>query len=164
MQLNAKMQCLARIAPLATIESDALRLLAFDGEEINLEPQAVLFRQGDAADGGYAVVSGSVALERDADIPAPLRLMRRGSLIGLHALIVKLERPATATAREKSLLIKLPRRLMLRVLEAFPASAAAFRHYVEGSLAEQSSALERIADSIDAVAANYRFRERRTGT
>ena len=30
MQLNTKTQRLARIAPLAVIESDALRLLAFD--------------------------------------------------------------------------------------------------------------------------------------
>jgi CRP-like cAMP-binding protein len=164
MQLNVKTQCLARIAPLAVMEGDALRLLAFDGEEMTFEPEAVLFRQGDAADAGYAVISGSVALEREGDIPAPVRLMTVGSLIGVHALIVKLERPATATVREKSLLIKLPRRLMLRVLEAFPNSAAAFRHYMEGSLAEQASALERIADSIDTVAATYRLSESRTGT
>ena len=87
----------------------------------------MLFRQDDPADAGYVVISGSVALEREAEIPAPVRLMKGGSLIGLHALIVELERPATATAREKSLLLKLPRRLMLRVLEAFPNSAVAFR-------------------------------------
>jgi CRP-like cAMP-binding protein len=164
MQLNAKTRFLARVAPLAVIESDALRLLAFDGEEVNLEARSVLFRQDDPADAGYVVISGSVALEREAEIPAPVRLMKGGSLIGLHALIVELERPATATAREKSLLLKLPRRLMLRVLEAFPDSAAAFRQYVEESLAERASALERIATSIDAVAAHYRLRESRTGT
>ena len=112
----------------------------------------------------YAVISGSIALEREGEIPAPARIMKTGSLIGLHALIVKLERPATATARERSLLLKLPRRLMLRVLEAFPNSAMAFRHYVEESLATQANALERIASSIDAVAANYKVRESRTGT
>ena len=53
---------------------------------------------------------------------------------------------------------------MLRVLEAFPNSAMAFRHYVEESLATQANALERIASSIDAVAANYKVRESRTGT
>ncbi len=88
------------------------------------EARSVLFRQDDPADAGYVVISGSVALEREAEIPAPVRLMKGGSLIGLHALIVELERPATATAREKSSLLKLPRRLMLRVLEAFPDSAA----------------------------------------
>ncbi|MBV9566675.1 MAG: cyclic nucleotide-binding domain-containing protein [Hyphomicrobiales bacterium] len=164
MQLNAKTQRLARIAPLSVIESDALRLLAFDGVEMALEPQSVLFRQGDAADGGYVVMSGSVALERDGEVPAPARLMKSGSLIGLSALIVKLERPTTATAREKSLLLKLPRRLVLRVLEAFPDSALTFKQYIEDSLAAQASALERIASSIDAVAANYKLRESRIGT
>ncbi|MBV9520861.1 MAG: Crp/Fnr family transcriptional regulator [Hyphomicrobiales bacterium] len=164
MQLNAKTQRLSSIAPLSVIESDALRLLAFDGVEIALEPQSVLFRQGDAADGGYVVISGSVALEREREVPAPVRLMKSGSLIGLSALIVKLERPATATAREKSLLLKLPRRLVLRVLEAFPDSAIALKQYIEDSLAAQANALERIARSIDAVAANYSVRESRTGT
>ena len=164
MQLNTKTQRLARIPPLAVIESDALRLLAFDGVEMTLEADSVLFRQGEAADGGYAVISGSVALEREGDVSTPPRLMKTGSLIGLHALIVKLERPATATARERSLLLKLPRRLMLRVLEAFPNSAMAFRQYVEESLAAQANALERIAGSIDAVAARYKVRESRTGT
>ncbi|MBV8450433.1 MAG: Crp/Fnr family transcriptional regulator [Hyphomicrobiales bacterium] len=164
MQLNAKTQHLARIAPLSVIESDALRLLAFDGVERALEPQSVLFRQGDAADGGYVVISGSVALEREGEIAPPARLMKSGALIGLSALVVKLERPVTATAREKSLLLKLPRRLVLRVLEAFPDSALAFKQYVEDCLAAQAHALERIASSIDAVAANYKLRESRTGT
>ena len=164
MQLNLKTQHLARIAPFSVLESEAVRLLAFDGEEMTLEPDAELFRQGEIADGGYAVLSGSVALERQGDIPTPVRLMSGGSLIGVHSLIVEGERPATATAREKSFLIRLPRRLMLRVLEAFPDSAAAFRRYIEGSLAEQAAALGRVADAIDAVAKSYKVRESRTGT
>jgi CRP-like cAMP-binding protein len=164
MQLNVKMQRLAKIAPFAVLESEAVRLLAFDGEEMTLAPEAVLFRQGEAADGGYALLSGMVALERQADIPTPVRLMGTGSLIGVHALIVEGERPATATVREKAFLVRLPRRLMQRVLEAFPDSAIAFKRYIEGSLAEQASALGRIADAIDAVARSYRSRETRTGT
>jgi CRP-like cAMP-binding protein len=155
MQLNVKTQRLARIAPLAVLESEAVRLLAFDGEEVTLEPQGVLFRQGEFADGGYAVLVGAVALEREAEIPTPVRLMGAGSLIGVNALIVEGERPTSATAREKTLLIKLPRRLMLRVLEAFPESALAFRNYIEGSIAAQASALSRVADAIDAVSKSY---------
>jgi CRP-like cAMP-binding protein len=93
-----------------------------------------------------------------------VRLRGTGSLIGVHALIVAGERPATATVREKAFLVRLPRRLMQRVLEAFPDSAIAFKRYIEGSLAEQASALGRIADAIDAVARSYTSRETRTGT
>jgi CRP-like cAMP-binding protein len=164
MQLNLKAQRLAKIAPFTVLESEAVRLLAFDGEEMTVEPDAELFRQGEAADGGFAVLSGSIALERRGELPTPVRLMGAGSLIGVHALIVASERPATATSREKSFLIRLPRLLMLRVLEAFPESAIAFRRYIEGSLAEQASALGRVADAIDAVAKGYRSRESRTGT
>jgi len=164
MQLNLKTQHLARIAPFAVLESEAVRLLAFDGEEMTVEPDAVLFRQGEAADCGYAVLSGTVALERQAEIPTPVRLMSAGSLIGVNALVVGGERPATATARERSFLIKLPRPLMLRVLEAFPDSAIAFRRHIEETLAEQASALGRVADAIDAVAKRYGSRESKTGT
>ncbi|MFI5015394.1 MAG: cyclic nucleotide-binding domain-containing protein [Hyphomicrobiales bacterium] len=164
MQLKVKTQRLAKVAPLSVLEAEAVRLLAFDGEEVTLEPQAVLFRQGEVADSGYAVISGAVGLEREADLQTPERLMSAGSLIGVHALIVEGERPVTATAREKSLLIKLPRRLMLRVLEAFPDSAIAFKHYIQGSIAERASALGRVADAIDAMAASYKSRPSKTGT
>jgi CRP-like cAMP-binding protein len=164
MQLNLKTQRLAKIPPLTVLEGEAVRLLAFDGEEVTLAPEEVLFRQGEAADGGFAVLTGAVALERETDIPTPVRLMRAGSLIGVHALIVEGERPATATAREKSLLVRLPRRLMLRVLEAFPESAIAFRNFIQGTLAERASALGRVADAIDAVAKSYKSRASKTGT
>jgi CRP-like cAMP-binding protein len=164
MQLNLKTQRLARISPFAVLEAEAVRLLAFDGQEMTLEPDAELFRQGEQADSGYAVLSGCVALERQADIPTPVRLMEAGSLIGVNALIVACERPATATVREKCFLVRLPRLLMLRVLDAFPDSAIAFKRYMEDGLAEQANALGRVADAIDAVARSYKSRESRTGT
>jgi CRP-like cAMP-binding protein len=164
MQLNLKTRHLARIGPLAVLEAEAVRLLAFDGQEMTLEADTELFRQGEAADSGYAVISGTVALERQAELPTPVRLMDGGSLIGVNALIVDCERPATAIVREKALLIRLPRILMLRVLEAFPDSAVAFKQYVEESLADQTRALERVANAIDVVAKSYRSRESITGT
>jgi CRP-like cAMP-binding protein len=164
MQLNQKMQRLSQIAPFSVLEGEAVRLLAFDGEEMTLEPDAELFHQGEDADCGYAVLTGSVALERQGELPTPVHLMGAGSLIGVHALIVPGERPATATARERSFLIRLPRRLMLRVLEAFPDSAIAFKRHIETGLAERAKALAKVADAIDAVAKSYRSRETRTGT
>jgi CRP-like cAMP-binding protein len=164
MQLNSKMERLARIPPLAVLESEALRLLAFDGEEMTLDRDAILFRQGELGDCGYALLSGTIALERKTDLPAPVWLMKAGSFIGVSPLIVETERPASATVRDRAFLIKLPQRLVLRVVEAFPNSAAALRDYVEHGLAEQARALGRIAQSIDAVMRSYKSRETRTGT
>jgi CRP-like cAMP-binding protein len=93
-----------------------------------------------------------------------VRLMKTGSLIGVNALVVEIERPASATVRDKAFLIKLPRRLVLRVVEAFPDSAAALKDYIESGLAEQARALGRIAQSIDAVMRCYKSMETRTGT
>jgi CRP-like cAMP-binding protein len=164
MHLNLKAQRLSSMAPLRDFESDALRLLAFDGEEVPLARDAVLFRQGDAADCGYAVLSGIVALEREGPVPVPVRLMTAGSLIGVSALVAPTERPATATAREPSLVLRLPRHLMLRVLEAFPDSALALRRHIEDDLARQAASLARIAQALEGIEARYSSRARSTGT
>jgi len=164
MQLNTKMKRLAQIPPLAVIESEALRLLAFDGEELTLERDEVLFRQGEMGDCGYAVLSGTIALERKAEMPTPVRLIKAGSLIGVNSLIIETERPASATVRDKAFLIKLPRRLVLRVVDAFPSAAMALNDYFASGLAEQARALERIAQSIDLIARSYRSSETLTGT
>ncbi len=164
MKLNLKMQHLSRIPPLSVLENEAIRILAFDGEELKVGADTVLFNQGDRAEGAYALLSGSVALERQGELPTPTRLMGAGSLIGVTALIVAGERPTTAMTRENSFLIRLPRHLMLRVLDAYPDSAVAFRQYVADALAEQRNALGRLADAIDAVARRYKSSESITGT
>ena len=55
MSLEDDMALLARVAMLADMERDALRLLAFAAETRQLRAGDVLFRKDEMSDGGYVV-------------------------------------------------------------------------------------------------------------
>jgi CRP-like cAMP-binding protein len=124
---------LARNAMFATLETDALRLLAFSAETRILRAGDVLFRRDEPSNGGYVVLSGSIALDA-SDRGAPTaRILRPPALIGELALLTPTVRPATAIAREASSVLRISRPIFHRVLSEFPASAAQLRQ----SLAER---------------------------
>jgi membrane protein len=60
-------------------------------------PDEVLFREGEAGDVIYYVVSGSVTLSREGK---PLRTMKAGEYFGEMAMLLKAPRTATATVSE----------------------------------------------------------------
>jgi CRP-like cAMP-binding protein len=115
---------LLRALPLfSRVDQDALRLLAFSAIQRQLRPGDVLFRRGEISDGGYLVVSGAIVLDRaDDGSPSP-HVFGPGTLIGQRALFAPVERPASAIAREPSVLLALSRDLMAKVLDAHPQSA-----------------------------------------
>jgi CRP-like cAMP-binding protein len=124
---------LARNATFAALEQDALRLLAFSAETRVLRAGDVLFRRDEPSNGGFVVLSGSIALD-SSDRGAPTaRILRPPALIGELALLTQTIRPATAIAREASTVLRISRQLFHRVLNEFPASAAHLRQ----SLAEK---------------------------
>lgn len=114
---------LARNPTLRDLEPEALRLIAFSAETRILRAGDILFRRGDASDGGYVVLSGSIALEADG----PATIARAPMLLGDTALITETRRPATALAREPSSVLKISRALFHRVLTEYPDSAARLR-------------------------------------
>src|SRR3712207_5445084 len=95
---------------------DALRLVAFAAESRTLREGDVLFRKGDRSDGGYVVKSGAVALAQGDDGSAPDFVAGPCAVIGQTALFARVVRPATATAREPSTVIRVGPTLMRRVL------------------------------------------------
>lgn len=121
MALNDYVQQLTKISLFQSIALEAVRLIAFTAEARILRAGDVLFAEGEAADGGYVVLSGTLALTRN-DCEA--QLVGPGALIGEMALITPVERYATATAREVTGVLRIPRSLFHRVLQEFPDSAA----------------------------------------
>ena len=51
----------------------------------------------------------------------------RGTLIGELALLTETARPVTATAREPSTVLRIPRTLFLKMLEGYPDAARELR-------------------------------------
>ena len=132
-------------APLfGLLDRDALRLVAFAAENRVLRAGDVLFRRGDRSDGGYVVSRGAIALDaRDDGAPAAF-IAGPGALIGQAALFARIARPATATAREPSTVIRISPSLMRRVLEEFPQAAMAMRDAM-------ATELERLAEGLEGV-------------
>jgi CRP-like cAMP-binding protein len=120
MALDQDIERLARVPLFALLEPDALRLLAFSGETRIVLADTVLFRRGEASDGGYLILSGSILLTDEAYDTTRLG---PGSLLGETALLREVVHRGSAVAEETATLFKLPRRSVLRVLEEHPASA-----------------------------------------
>lgn len=129
-------------APLfSLLDQEALRVLAFAAESRSLRAGDVLFHKGDRSDGGYVVVRGSVALDAtDNGSPASF-IAGPGSLIGQVALFVRMQRPATAIAREASTVLRISPTLMRRVLQEYPEAASGMRDVLAQDLEDFSDSL-----------------------
>jgi CRP-like cAMP-binding protein len=125
---------------LSLFDDEALRLIAFSSETRLLRGGDVLFRAGDASDGGFYVVSGTLNLEGDGmeESHGP------GALIGETALFAQTERPATAIAHGPATVRRIPRHLMRRILEEYPATADRLRSHLDAKLADAAVRLQRI--------------------
>jgi CRP-like cAMP-binding protein len=144
MALEDDIAILVRAPLFELLDRDALRLVAFAAENRVLRAGDVLFRRGDRSDGGYVVSRGAIALDaRDDGAPAAF-IAGAGALIGQAALFARIARPATATAREPSTVIRISPSLMRRVLEEFPHAAVAMRDAM-------ATELERLAEGLEGV-------------
>ncbi len=131
MPLQDDIRKLSRLSAFRDLEADALRLIALSAEARILRAGDVLFRKGDAADGGYVVLSGGMSLEGGG---GPAIVVRAPTLLGEAALLTETERPATAQAREASSVLKIPRALYRRVLSVYPNSALRVRQVAAARL------------------------------
>jgi CRP-like cAMP-binding protein len=125
----------AQIPLFAALEYNARRMIGFSGETRILRRDDVVFRQGDASDGGYILLNGEIEL-RAAEESIPAKIIAPPALIGELALMTQTTRPVTATARTPSAVLKISRDLFQRVLKENPRSARQVRALVEARLAE----------------------------
>ncbi len=135
MALDNDVRNLARNPTLAALEPDALRQLAVSAETRILRKGEILFRRDEPSDGGYVLVSGTVALD-PSDDGRNIRLVQPPALIGDMALITKTRRPVTATAQEQTAVLKISRALFHRILEESPGSAERLKRELSDRLVE----------------------------
>ena len=148
MSLEDDMALLARVAMLAGMERDALRLLAFAAETRQLRAGDVLFRKGDVSDGGYVVASGAIAMIED-DASTADAIIGAGGLIGEVALITETRRPATAIAREPTTVLRLSRAMFRRTMEEYPQLAQRLAADLRHRVMAMSADLGRVKTRLD---------------
>ena len=125
-----------RVPTLRMLGRTALRILAIGAESRYVHQGEVLFNAGDVTDCGFVIVDGSFTLEGGAKGLGEV-VAGPGTLLGELALIAETRRPATATAREPSTVIRISRSLFLKMLEGYPEAAHVLRQQISAR-AQQS--------------------------
>jgi CRP-like cAMP-binding protein len=120
---------LERIPILRPLGRAALRILAIGAESYRVEPGEVLFAAGDIAEGAYVVQQGSFSLRPERAGEADV-LAGPGTLLGESALLAETRRPATATAREDSVVLRISRAMFLKMLDGYPDAAQRLRDVI----------------------------------
>jgi len=151
MALEDDIAVLTRAPLFGLLEIDAVRLIAFAAETRTLRAGEVLFRKGDRADGAFVVVRGAIALDGREDGSPAAFVAEPGAVIGQNALFLRGLRPATATARESSSVMRISPTLVRRVLEEYPHAAGVLHQAMVKDLIGLSGGLERVRQQLLAI-------------
>ena len=127
MSIEDEIIFLERVPMLRPLGNGALRSLAIAAETYAMQPGEVLFTAGEDADGAYIVQRGSVTL---TPLQGAETVASPGTLIGESALLAETKRPATATAREASMLMRVSRATFLKILDSYPDAAQRLRDHL----------------------------------
>lgn len=144
MTLDDDISRLSRTRPFNLLPRDALQLIAFSAEKQKLAANQQLFEEGDPADLGYFVLSGSIALSVRNHKGERTRVVGVGALIGENAIMAEVARPSTARAKENSVVLRISRPIFHRVLGEFPKEAARIRAGLAARTRKLSRSLEEL--------------------
>jgi len=123
-----------QVPTLAALGPQALRVLAIGAETRTLPSGAVLYYAGEVADGAYVVQRGSLLLEPGTFSEGREYTVGPGTLVGELALVTDVVSPATAIAKEPTVVIRLSRNLFRKMLEGYPAAAEKMRDIMAARL------------------------------
>lgn len=140
MALSDDIALLSALPAFAGFEQAALRRLALSAQTQSLRAGQVLYRQGEAAEGGFVVVNGEIGL-RDGAGHVQERV-GAGCLLGELALVIETEWQATAVVEDDGAVLRLSRALMGRILEEFPLSASALQQAIAVQLRQLAMELD----------------------
>jgi CRP-like cAMP-binding protein len=149
MSLEDDIAFFEQVPTLAVLGKNALRVLAIGAEARSLPSGAVLFYAGELADGGYVIQQGSILLEPGTPAEGEEITLGPGALIGELALLTDMVSPATAIAKEPTVLIRISRNLFKKMLEGYPASAKKLHDIMAGRLDDWTRELGSVKNSLE---------------
>lgn len=129
-----------------------LRVLAMGAETQIIHEDQVLFDDPDVIDAGYVVKHGRFGL-RGARETDPAFMAGSGALLGELALISDTARPTPVTALELSTVVRIPRALFIKMLDAYPDAAVRLRDHIASRAAQTMSDIARLRDALGAAGA-----------
>ena len=134
MSLEDDIAFFEQVPTFAVLGKQALRILAIGAETKRLASGAVLFYAGELADGGYVVEEGSLLLEPGTASEGKEVIVGRGTLVGELALLTDMVCPATAIAKEPTVVVRISRSLFKKMLEGYPDAAEKLRDIMAARL------------------------------
>jgi CRP-like cAMP-binding protein len=134
---------LSQVPVLRRLGAPALRILAIGAEAYSVEAGQMLFATGEAADCAYVVQHGSFALKPERAADAEL-VAEPGALLGEAALLSPTQRPATAVAREDSIVLRISRPMFLRMLDSYPEAAQRLRELIAARADQWAREMENV--------------------
>jgi CRP-like cAMP-binding protein len=147
MSIDDDIAFLERVPTLAVLGRDALRIIAIGAENRYVHDGVALFKQGEDADAAYVVQEGSFELA--GEDKGGLQTVGAGQLIGELALVTETKRSVTASAREPSTVIRIPRQLFLKMLEGYPDAARRLRNAMAARVNATARELGRVRGTLD---------------
>jgi CRP-like cAMP-binding protein len=138
-----------QVPTLSALGKQALRILAIGAESRRLPSGAVLFYAGELADGGYVVQEGSLLLEPGTMSEGKESIVGPGTLVGELALLTEMVCPATAIAKEPTVVIRISRSLFKKMLEGYPAAALKLRDMMSERLNSWERELGVVRNAMD---------------
>ncbi len=133
---------------LAVLGKNALRVLAIGAETRSLPSGAVLYYAGELAEGGYLIQKGSILLEPATPLEGRELTLGPGALIGELALLTEMVSPATAIAKEPTVVVRISRNLFKKMLEGYPAAAKKLHDVMAERLSEWTQELEGVRSAL----------------
>jgi CRP-like cAMP-binding protein len=143
MTIEDELAILVRLPILGRLGDGALRSLAIAAESHSVQAGEVLFNAGEAADGAFVVQRGSFSL-KPAGAGEGEIVAGPGTLLGESALLAETKRPATATARETSMVMRIPRATFLKILESYPEAAQRLREMLASRTDQWTREIENV--------------------
>ena len=124
MSLQQEVDLLRKIPMFAKIEPAKLKLLAFTSERLSYSDGDVLFRQGEAGDAAFVIISGQAEISIATD-EGPLVVARLSDhdFVGEIAILCDVPRTATVTAVTNLEALCISKDLFFRMIKEFPEIA-----------------------------------------
>lgn len=146
MGIDADVDALKQVPLFAGFSAEHLRLVAFGTERMTMGKGRELYREGDPADCGFLILSGSVSLYEDHEGSRRITgLAHAGTLLGELALIAPVARPSGAVTAEDCEIMRISRTLVRRVLEEYPEIAAGMHARLSASFRNMLDGITRLS-------------------
>ena len=147
MKFGQEIELLAQHPMFASLDNSKLKLLAFTSEWLDYEDGEELFRQGDASDGAYLILTGNADIILDTrDGERAIARWGPGDLIGEIGAVGETPRTATVRAHGKLSVLKISSTVFRQLLLDSPQLALDVIRLLAKRLAAATEAMQAAGD------------------